>query len=127
MGNDFYAIVVFVGLAVAFGGGMLVFSIYLPKIIGDVARKRGKLDPYECGVAPAASARVRFSVKFYVVALLFLLFDIETVFLIPWAVAYRDLLAATNAGWFLLGEMLLFIGVLAAGLIYIWRRDALEW
>src|SRR5262245_24657164 len=80
-----------------------------------------KLAPYECGVNPIGTARERFSVKFYLVAMLFLLFDIEIVFLFPWAVVYRDL---KLFGFF---EMLLFIVAIMAGYIYAWKKGALEW
>lgn len=80
-----------------------------------------KLAPYECGVNPTGTARERFSVKFYLVAMLFLLFDIEAVFLFPWAVVYRDL---KLFGFF---EMLLFIAAVLAGYIYAWKKGALEW
>ena len=80
-----------------------------------------KLEPYECGVTPIGTARERFSVKFYLVAMLFLLFDIEAVFLFPWAVVYRDL---KIFGFF---EMLLFIIAILAGYIYAWKKGALEW
>jgi len=80
-----------------------------------------KLAPYECGVNPIGTARERFSVKFYLVAMLFLLFDIEAVFLFPWAVVYRDL---KLFGFF---EMLLFIVAILAGYIYAWKKGALEW
>src|ERR1700752_4021081 len=78
-----------------------------------------KLAPYECGVNPIGTARERFSVKFYLVAMLFLLFDIEAVFLFPWAVVYRDL---KLFGFF---EMLLFIVAVLAGYIYVWKKGAL--
>jgi NADH-quinone oxidoreductase subunit A len=81
-----------------------------------------KLAPYECGITnPIGTARERFSVKFYLVAMLFLLFDIEAVFLFPWAVVYRDL---KLFGFF---EMLLFIVAILAGYIYVWKKGALEW
>jgi NADH-quinone oxidoreductase subunit A len=80
-----------------------------------------KLAPYECGINPTGTARERFSVKFYLVAMLFLLFDIEAVFLFPWAVVYRDL---KLFGFF---EMLLFIVAILAGYIYVWKKGALEW
>src|SRR5438477_486925 len=81
-----------------------------------------KLAPYECGITtPTGNARERFSVKFYLVAMLFLLFDIEAVFLFPWAVVYRDL---KLFGFF---EMLLFIGAILAGYIYAWKKGALDW
>ncbi len=83
--------------------------------------EREKLLPYECGVDPIGDARDRFSVRFYIVAILFLVFDVETIFLFPWAVIY-DRLAV-----FGLAEMLLFIGILVVGYYYAWRKGALEW
>ena len=81
-----------------------------------------KQEPYECGVPPLMDgARGRFSVRFYLVAILFILFDIETVFLIPWAVTYKDLGVAAFV------EVLVFIGVLIVGYLYVWKRRALEW
>lgn len=80
-----------------------------------------KLAPYECGMNPIGTARERFSVKFYLIAMLFLLFDIEAVFLFPWAVVYRDLKL------FGFIEMLLFIVAILAGYIYAWKKGALEW
>jgi NADH-quinone oxidoreductase subunit A len=80
-----------------------------------------KLMPYECGIDPIGDARERFSVRFYMVAMLFLIFDVETIFLFPWAVIY-DRLAL-----FGLAEMLVFIGVLVVGYYYAWQKGALEW
>ena len=80
-----------------------------------------KLSPYECGAPVLGSAHSRLPIKFYVVAVLFLLFDIETVFLFPWSVLYRRL------GLFGLVEMGVFLGILVLGLIYVWRKGALEW
>ena len=82
---------------------------------------RAKLMPYECGIDPVGDAQERFSVRFYMVAMLFLIFDVETVFLFPWAVIY-DRLAI-----FGLVEMLVFIGVLVVGYYYAWRKGAFEW
>jgi len=83
--------------------------------------EREKLMPYECGVDPIGDARDRFSVRFYIVAMLFLIFDVETIFLFPWAIIY-DRLAL-----FGLVEMLVFIGILVVGYYYAWRKGALEW
>jgi len=85
---------------------------------------RAKLEPYECGIVPedpTAQERERFPVKFYLVAMLFIIFDIETVFLYPWAVAYEDLKL------FGLFEMLVFIAILMTAYAYVWRRGGLEW
>ncbi|MDF1501475.1 NADH-quinone oxidoreductase subunit A [Roseisolibacter sp. H3M3-2] len=96
-----------------------------------------KSQPYESGIAPLGDARERFSVKFYMVAMLFIIFDIETVFMIPWGVAFRQLscaVALTPAGcpagqvsFFGLSEMLVFIGILLVGFAYVWKKGALQW
>jgi NADH-quinone oxidoreductase subunit A len=83
-----------------------------------------KVAPYESGVPVLGDARERFSVKFYLVAMLFIIFDIETVFMIPWAVAFRQL---GDLGGLLILEMFVFILVLGVGYVYIWKRGALEW
>lgn len=96
-----------------------------------------KLIPYESGIPPLGDARERFSVKFYLVAMLFIVFDIETVFMIPWAAAYRQLSCAVplvagacpsgHISMFGFDEMLVFILILVAGFIYVWRKGALQW
>ena len=96
-----------------------------------------KSAPYESGIPTIGDARQRFSVKFYMVAMLFIVFDIETVFMIPWGVAYRQLSCATALvngvcpsgmiSFFGLGEMLVFIVILLAGYIYVWKKGALQW
>jgi len=83
--------------------------------------------PYESGMPPLGNARERFSVKFYLVAMLFIVFDIETVFLFPWATIFREAGALGIGTGFLLVEMLVFILILAVGYIYVWKRGALEW
>ena len=110
-------VLIFFILVAGFGTVSLVLSY----AFGPKKPDARKLSPYECGMRPIGSARERFSVKFYLVAMLFLLFDIEAVFLFPWAVVYRDL---KLFGFF---EMLLFIGAILAGYIYAWKKGALEW
>ena len=80
-----------------------------------------KLTTFECGNEPSGSAGGRFSVKFYLTAIIFIIFDVEVVFMYPWAVLFRKL------GWFGFVEMAVFIGILVIGLLYVWRRGALEW
>jgi NADH-quinone oxidoreductase subunit A len=82
--------------------------------------------PYESGMPPLGSARERFSVKFYLVAMMFIVFDIETVFLIPWATIFTDHPAGVSTG-FLLVEMIVFLVILAVGFVYVWKRGALQW
>jgi NADH-quinone oxidoreductase subunit A len=106
---------VFIAMAVA--GGMIGASA----LLGYRVRNRVKDMPYECGLTGQGSARERFSVKFYLVAMIFILFDIETVFLYPWAVVYRELKL------FAFVEMLLFIALILSGFFYIWKKGALDW
>ena len=86
-----------------------------------------KLAPYESGMPPLGSARERFSVKFYVVAMLFILFDIETVFLIPWGTIFFGEAGVGPSMGFLLVEMLVFLVILFAGYLYVWKRGAFQW
>lgn len=101
--------------------GFAAVSVVGSLVLGRKKSLRTKLTPYECGMQPVGTARDRFSVKFYLVAMLFLLFDIEAVFLFPWAVVYRDL---KLFGFF---EMLVFIATVLAGYVYVWKKGALEW
>ena len=99
--------------------------VALSFVIGRKVKNRVKDMPYECGIAPTGDARERFSVKFYLVAMLFILFDVEAIFLIPWAVVYKKLL--TDYGLFGLWEMLIYIGIVLVGFIYIWKKGVLDW
>ena len=103
--------------AIANATGVIVTGALLGKRV----RNRFKDMAYESGMTPIGSARERFSVKFYMVAMLFILFDIEAVFLYPWAVVYRDL------RWFAFVEMMIFIVLVLAGFIYIWKKGVLDW
>jgi NADH-quinone oxidoreductase subunit A len=98
-----------------------VALLTLSRLIHRRVFNREKLMPYECGIDPIGDARDRFSVRFYIVAMLFLVFDVEVVFLFPWAIIYDKL------ALFGLVEMLVFIGILVVGYYYAWRKGALEW
>lgn len=115
--NEYVPVLIVIVLAVATAVGMLVAT----SMIGPKKKFADKMEPFECGESPIVSPKLRFSIKFYLVALFFVIFDIEAVFLYPWAVLFRDL------GWFGFIEMMIFITILAVGLIYVWRRGALEW
>jgi len=104
-------------LCLGFAGG----AILLSRLIGRQRPGREKLMPYECGMDPIGTARGRFTVWFYLVAMAFLIFDLEAAFLWPWAVAFKGL------GLFGFVEALVFVVVLLVGLIYLWRRGVLEW
>jgi NADH-quinone oxidoreductase subunit A len=104
-------------LAAGLSGALLVMSA----LIGKHKRTREKDMPYECGIRPTGDAREPFSVQFYMVALVFILFDIEAIFLYPWALVYRELKV------FGFVEMVLYIMILLAGYIYLWKKGALDW
>jgi len=110
-------ILIHVLLALALAVGIVVLSA----LVGKRRPSRAKLQPYECGITPVGDARQRFSVKFYLVAMLFILFDVEAVFLYPWAVIFREL----KMFGFL--EMLVYILVILAGFYYIWKKGVLDW
>jgi NADH-quinone oxidoreductase subunit A len=118
--NSYIPVLVMVVGAVA----IALILVGLSALLGPRRPSPAKIAPYECGVTPIGSARERFPIKFYLTAMLFILFDIETVFLYPWAVTYK-----TSGGLMLfnLVEMALFVVVLFVGYIYVWRRGGLEW
>ena len=118
---DHFAVFLYIALGIGLGAVIVLLVTFVTKWLGTAVQKRGKYESYECGVPLLGSSRERFSVKFYLVALLFVLFDIETVFLLPSAVAYRKL----GMEGFL--EVLAFVAVLGLGLLYILKRRALEW
>ena len=106
----------------------LVFPV-LPIILGRFLRpqvyNKGKMRPYECGIEPQTDAHDRFTVRYYIVAMLFLIFDVETIFLLPWAIIFMG--EDFSFTKFMLIEMLVFIGILVVGYYYAWRKGALEW
>jgi NADH-quinone oxidoreductase subunit A len=95
--------------------------VTLSWLLGKRRPTRAKMSPYECGMAPVGDARERFSVKFYLVAMLFILFDVEAVFLYPWAVILRDL------KMFGFWEMLVYIAIVLVGFFYVWKKGVLDW
>ncbi|MGH9348070.1 MAG: NADH-quinone oxidoreductase subunit A [Vicinamibacterales bacterium] len=106
-------------LAVAIG---FAFVTLLPSRLLQTTRySKVKLDPYECGIEPATDARDRYSIRYYLVAMLFVIFDVETVFMFPWAVILEQL------GLFGLIEMMVFLFILVVGFVYAWKKGALEW
>ena len=119
---EYLPVLMLIALAVLFSFGMLVMSVIVGK---RGKRSRIKDTAYECGMLPIGSGMPRFSVKFYLVAMLFILFDIEVVFLYPWAVVYRAMLVSN--GGMILGAMLSFMGVLFVGYIYALKKGAFDW
>ncbi len=110
--------------------GFAVVMIVMSRFAGRNRPTKEKLAPYECGVEPVGTARERQSVKFYLVAMIFLLFDLEAVFLVPWAAVFSGVLKDpqySSLKYVFYGEMMVFMVILAVGLIYVWRKGILEW
>ncbi len=101
--------------------GIAAAILALSAWVGVKRPTREKLSPYECGITPVGDARERFSVSFYLVGMLFILFDVEVAFLYPWAIVYRSL------KWSGFLEMFLYMAILLAGYIYVWKKGALDW
>lgn len=117
MGSSYLSIVLLLFIAISVAAIMLTLSA----LFGPSRRTREKILPYESGITPQRDARARFSIKFFLIAILFILFDIEVIFLYPWAVLYQRL------GLFGLLEMTVFLGILLLGYIYLWKKGAFEW
>ena len=115
--QDYLPLVVFIGVALVLGLALLV----APFLVAYKQPDPEKLSAYECGFNAFDDARMKFDVRFYLVAILFIIFDLEVAFLFPWAVAFRQL------GVFGFWSMMVFLGVLTIGFIYEWRKGALEW
>ena len=120
--NDYAPILVLVGLVLGFAVGNVVLS----ELLGARRRAIGKDAAYECGMGSVGNARLRLSIHFYLVAVLFILFDVESLLLIPWAVAAREF-AAAGVGTVVFLEVLGFVLVLGLGLAYVWRKGGLSW
>ena len=109
-------------------GGFAVGNVLLSQFVGQRKSTRTKLMPYECGKDPVGSARERFSVKFYLIAMIFILFDIEVIFLVPWAVVFKTMAGPDyGLGALVYGEMMLFVALLLVGYVYILRKGAFDW
>jgi NADH-quinone oxidoreductase subunit A len=116
--NQYGPFLIFAALAALFPLALL----WLAKFVRPRPKPSAeKIMPYECGITPESNARGRYTIRFYIIAILFVIFDVETVFLYPWAVQYRAL------GLFGLVEMLVFLGILIVGYIWLWKSGALEW
>ena len=122
--DSYLPILIMMFIAAALGAVFLSLNW----ILGRHQRNPSKLAPYESGVPLLDENRKRVNVRFYQIAMLFILFDIEAAFLYPWAVIYRDATRAPGGtSWFVFGEMLVFIALLAVGYVYVWKKKALDW
>ena len=119
---EYLPILIFIGLAGILGGALIV----LPLIIAPSKPDPEKLSAYECGFPAFGDARMKFDVRFYLVSLLFIIFDLEVAFLFPWAITLTDS-SMGDTGVFAFWSMMVFLGVLTVGFIYEWKKGALEW
>ena len=119
--ESYFPILLFLAIGTAVGVGAIVASGGLARLSGAHNPDSEKLSPYECGFEAFEDARMKFDVRYYLIAILFILFDLEIAFLFPWAVALRDI--GASGFW----AMMIFLAVLTVGFIYEWRKGALEW
>jgi NADH-quinone oxidoreductase subunit A len=120
--TDYAPILVLIALVAGFGVANLIIS----ELLGRKRRNVGKGDAYECGMQPLGNARLRLSIHFYLVAVLFILFDVEGLFLVLWAASARDF-GAAGVGLFVFAEVAVFVLLLVLALAYVWRKGGLEW
>ncbi|GGA62652.1 NADH-quinone oxidoreductase subunit A 1 [Edaphobacter acidisoli] len=114
-------------LQTLFALGIALGMVGISYLVGKHKNSRTKAGAYECGMDPIGDARGRFTVRFYLVAMLFILFDVEAVFMLPWAVIYRRLPHLTGSRLFGFWEMLVYLGFVAVGLFYVWKKGILDW
>jgi NADH-quinone oxidoreductase subunit A len=117
MPTGYIPIFIFLAIAILFP----TVTIIVAKLIRPSAPSITKLEAYECGIKAASDSRGRYTVRFYIVAILFVIFDVETIFLFPWAIRYKSL------GWFGVAEMIVFLAILIVGYIWAYKKGALEW
>ena len=121
--GDYLPILLMFVVAFGFAAG----NVLLSQMVGQRKSTRTKLMPYECGKDPVGSARERFSVKFYLIAMIFILFDIELIFLIPWAVVFKKMTLEDGMGRLVYVEMMLFVALLLVGYVYVWKKGLFDW
>jgi len=121
--ENYFPILMFVLVGIAVG----VLPIVMGFILAPSRPDPEKLSPYECGFEAFEDARMKFDVRYYLIAILFILFDLEIAFLFPWATIFRDIVAAESIKLFGFIEMLLFVAILLIGYVYAWAKGALEW
>jgi len=117
---EYLPILIFIGLAAVLGGALIV----VPLVVAPSKPDPEKLSAYECGFPAFGDARMKFDVRFYLVAILFIIFDLEVAFLFPWAITLTNM---GDAGTYAFWSMMVFLGVLTVGFIYEWKKGALEW
>ena len=123
MPNQYLPVLIYAALVIAFPAVTLLVAALIRPTSTSVG---AKLKPYECGIPPEGDARRRYSVRFYIIAMMFVIFDVETMFLIPWAISYKKWVGE-HTGVFALTSMLVFLGILLVGYLWLYKKGALEW
>lgn len=121
--ENYFPILVFILIGVVFGIAPVISGLLLAPHRPDGE----KLSPYECGFDAFEGARVKFDVRYYLIAILFILFDLEVAFLVPWATIFKEIAATDSVKWFGFLEMIVFMAILVVGYVYAWARGALDW
>jgi|TARA_Y100000590_G_C15322072_1_gene864369 NADH-quinone oxidoreductase subunit A len=119
--SNYFPILIFGAMVLLMGTFLVAIGLILGKIMGHARPDKAKQSPYECGFEAFEDARIKFDVRYYLVAILFIIFDLEIAFLFPWAVALKEI---GMAGFW---AMMIFLGVLVIGFIYEWKKGALDW
>nr|WP_217423333.1 NADH-quinone oxidoreductase subunit A [Uliginosibacterium aquaticum] len=121
--NNYFPVLLFIAVGLAVG----VAPMMLGRLLGPHRPDPQKLTPYECGFEPFEEARMRFDVRYYLIAILFILFDLEVAFLLPWASIVKELAGNEAVRLFGFYEMFVFLGILVIGYVYVWKKGALDW
>ena len=121
--ENYFPILLFILVGIAIG----VLPIVLGRLVAPSNPDAEKLSPYECGFEAFEDARMKFDVRYYLIAILFILFDLEIAFLFPWATIFKEIVNTEAVKWFGFAEMMVFIAILVVGYIYAWVKGALEW
>ena len=121
--ESYFPVFVFILIGVVFG----IMPVVMGMMVAPHRPDAEKLSPYECGFEAFEDARMKFDVRYYLIAIIFILFDLEVAFLLPWATIFKEIVATDSVRWFGFAEMLVFIAVLVVGYAYAWARGALDW
>ena len=121
--ESYFPIFIFVLIGIVFGIAPVVTGLILAPHRPDSE----KLSPYECGFEAFEDARMKFDVRYYLIAILFIIFDLEVAFLVPWASIFKEIVATESVRWFGFVEMLVFLAILLVGFVYAWAKGALDW
>lgn len=121
--ENYFPVLMFIVIGIGFGFVPLIIG----RVLGPHRPDSEKLSPYECGFEAFEDARMKFDVRYYLIAILFILFDLEIAFLFPWATVFQEFIAAGESAWFVFGSVMVFLTILVAGYIVEWKNGALDW